>query len=202
MPGTSSIRKAIAGRFGDELRFFRGWLDRPGAVGAILPTSSIAARRMASVADPRSDLPVLELGPGTGVITRALLERGVPPARLYSVEYSADFVEHLRRAFPGVKVVHGSAFDLDAALGELKGQKFDCVISAVPLLNVPSRQRVDYLEDLLERIPAGRPVVQITYGALSPVPPRRGSYTLERFDFVMRNIPPAHLWIYRRGRPG
>jgi phosphatidylethanolamine/phosphatidyl-N-methylethanolamine N-methyltransferase len=56
------------------------------------------------------------------------------------------------------------------------------------------------MEGLLDRIPAGRPVVQLTYGPKSPVPPGLGNYTVERFHFIIRNIPPTQLWIYRRGK--
>ena len=192
------LKKALGERFGDEIRFFKGWIDKPRAVGSIIPTSSVTARKMASVVNPDSGLPVLELGPGTGVITRAILARGVKPENLWSVEYSADFVEHLKEIFPAVNIVQGDAFNLDAALPE-KGMVFDSVISGVPLLNFPVEQRVRYIENILDRIPAGRPIVQLTYGPLSPVPPRRGNYSVEHFDFIVRNLPPTQLWIYRRG---
>jgi len=192
------MRKTIAKRFDDELRFFKGWIDKPKAVGSIIPTSSVAARRMASVVDTTSQLPVLELGPGTGVITKAILERGIAPELLYSIEYSHDFAEHVRRLFPRVNVIQGDAFNLDETLGDKKDLRFDSVISAVPLLNFPVAQRIAYVSDLLDRIPPGRPIVQLTYGPLSPVPPRRGNYSVEHFDFVVRNLPPTQLWIYRR----
>lgn len=198
MAGVTEFRRALARKFDDEIRFFKGWIDKPRAVGSIVPTGSITARRMASVVDPASGLPVLEVGPGTGVITRAIIERGVRPDNLVAVEYSADFVRHLRLAFPGVDVIQGDAFDLDRALGVRAGQRFDCVVSGVPLLNFPIARRIAYVESLLDRIPHGRPVVQLTYGPKSPVPPGRGDYKVEHFDFVIRNIPPTQLWIYRR----
>lgn len=194
------VRKAIADRFGDELRFFRGWIDHPKAVGSIIPTSSVTARRMASVVDTTSGLPVLEVGPGTGVITRAILARGVKPEDLYAVEYSPEFVKHLRRSYPGVNVIEGDAFDLDATLGASAPPLFDSVVSGVPLLNFPVEARLSYLDGLLRRIPAGRPVVQLTYGPKSPIPSGRGDYTVEHFDFVIRNIPPTQLWVYRRAK--
>lgn len=196
----SGLRKTIAAKFDDEVRFFKGWMHRPRDVGSILPTSAVTARRMASVINPRSGLPVLEIGPGTGVITRAILARGVAPGRLCAVEYSPEFVRHLRRQFPGVDVIGGDAFDLDETLGSRRSQTFDCVVSGIPLLNFPVEKRVAYVEDLLRRIPEGRPVVQLTYGAKSPVPPGLGSYTVEHFHFVIRNIPPTQLWIYRRAK--
>jgi len=194
----TSLRKALAVKFDDELKFFKGWIDKPKTVGSIVPTSSIAARRMASVVNPDSGLPVLELGPGTGVITRAILALGVKPENLYSVEYSDDFVRHLTAQFPGVNIIKGDAFDLEATLGDRRGMVFDSVVSGVPLLNFPVAQRIRYIEDLLGRIPAGRPIMQLTYGPLSPVPPGRGDYKVEHYDFVLRNIPPTQLWVYRR----
>jgi len=193
-----NLRQALARRFDEELRFFKGWIDKPRAVGSIVPTSTITARRMASVVDVGSGLPVLELGPGTGVITRAILDAGLPAARLWSIEYSEDFVEHLREEFPRSNIIQGDAFDLDGTLGDNHDLTFDSVISGVPLLNFPVERRVAYVEDLLDRIPPGRPIVQLTYGPLSPVPPGRGSYSVEHFDFILRNLPPTQLWLYRR----
>lgn len=193
----SGLRK-FAAKFDDELKFFRGWIDKPRAVGSIVPTSSVTARRMASIIDTKSGLPVLEVGPGTGVVTKAILRHGVKPCDLYAVEYSHDFVTHLRRNYPGVNVIEGDGFNLDAALGDLRGKQFDCVVSGVPLLNFPVARRVSYLDSLLQRIPYGRPVVQITYGPKSPIPPGFGDYTVEHFHFILRNIPPTQLWLYRR----
>lgn len=193
-----NLRKSLARRFDEELRFFKGWMSKPKAVGSIVPTSSVTSRKMASVINTSSGLPVLELGPGTGVITKAILEAGVKPQDLWSIEYSEDFLKHLRRDYPGVNFIHGDAFDLDKTLGDKRDMKFDSIISGVPLLNFPVSQRVAYVENLLDRIPAGRPIVQLTYGPLSPVPAGKGNYVVEHFDFIIRNIPPTQLWIYRR----
>jgi phosphatidylethanolamine/phosphatidyl-N-methylethanolamine N-methyltransferase len=192
------LSKRIVGRFDEEVRFFKGWIDHPKAVGAVLPTGNVTARRMASVIDPRSGRPVLELGPGTGVITRAILARGIRPENLYSVEYSHDFVSRLRKEIPQLNVLQGDAFDLDTALGDARDTVFDSVISAVPLLNFPVSRRVALIEDLLTRIPVGRPVMQMSYGPVSPVPVGRGDYSVKHHDFVLRNLPPVRLWIYSR----
>lgn len=193
-----NLRRSLARRFDEELRFFKGWIDKPRAVGSIIPTSSVTARKMATVVNPDSGLPVLELGPGTGVITKAILETGLAPSNLWCIEYSQDFVEHLRRDYPGVNIVQGDAFNLDETLGDKRDMTFDSIVSGVPLLNFPVPQRVAYVEDLLDRIPVGRPIVQLTYGPKSPVPPGMGNYTVEHFDFIIRNLPPTQLWIYRR----
>ena len=193
----SGLRK-FAAKFDDELTFFKGWIDKPRAVGSIIPTSSVTARRMASVIDTKSGLPILEVGPGTGVITKAILRRGVKPAELYTVEYSHDFVTHLRSNYPEINVIEGDGFNLDDTLGDMRDAIFDCVVSGVPLLNFPVARRAAYLESLLKRIPHGRPVVQLTYGPKSPIPPGLGDYTVEHFHFIIRNIPPTQLWLYRR----
>lgn len=192
------LKQHLEKKFDEEIRFFKGWKQNMKAVGAIIPTSGITARRMASVVNPHSGLPVLELGPGTGVITKAILDKGVKPGDLVSVEFSTDFYNHLLGRFPGVNFINGDAFDLDATLGEKKDQLFDCVISAVPLLNFPMYRRVALIEDLLKRVAPGRPVIQISYGPLSPVVALPDRYQISHYDFVVRNIPPAQLWTYRK----
>jgi phosphatidylethanolamine/phosphatidyl-N-methylethanolamine N-methyltransferase len=192
------LKERLGRKFDEEIRFFKGWKSNMKAVGAIIPTSGVTARRMASVINPHSGLPVLELGAGTGVITKAILEKGVKPENLVSIEFSTDFFQHLVRTFPGVDFINGDAFDLDNTLGARNGQQFDSVISAVPLLNFPMQRRVALIEDLLSRVPAGRPVIQISYGPLSPVVAMPDRYQISHFDFVVRNIPPAQLWVYRK----
>ncbi|MEM9104635.1 MAG: methyltransferase domain-containing protein [Pseudomonadota bacterium] len=188
----------IAARVQDKLQFLKGLVNQPKHVGAILPTSAFMAKRMASVANPASGLPVLELGPGTGVVTRALLRRGIAPDRLVAVEYSAEFCAHLRQDMPDVRVIKGCAFNLKETLGQLSSQHFDCVISGIPLLNFSLAERVALLDDVLNRVPVGRPFLQFSYGPGAPIPPGYGHYRIERFGWELRNLPPAQMWIYRR----
>ena len=91
------LKERLGRKFDEEIRFFKGWIDGPKSVGAILPTSAVTARRMASVINPASGLPVLELGPGTGIITKAIIDRGVAAENIVSIEYSTDFYQHLKR---------------------------------------------------------------------------------------------------------
>jgi phosphatidylethanolamine/phosphatidyl-N-methylethanolamine N-methyltransferase len=193
------LKERLGKKFDEEIRFFKGMMQGPRTVGSIVPTSSITARKMASVVNIQSSLPVLELGPGTGAITKAILARGLSPEKLVAIEYSTDFFNHLVRRYPAVNFINGDAFDLDKTLGALSGQTFDSVVSGIPLLNFPMQARIALLESLLDRLPRGRPVVQISYGAVSPIIARPERYHIKHFDFVVRNIPPAQLWIYRRG---
>ncbi|MEX2276767.1 MAG: SDR family oxidoreductase, partial [Cucumibacter sp.] len=108
----------------DQLRFLASLVRRPRMTGAIAPSGPALAKRMASHVDPNDTLPVIELGPGTGVVTKALIERGVKPSRIISIEYSPDFCRLLRQRFPGVTVIEG---DFSRAEPALPGP-FDVVI--------------------------------------------------------------------------
>lgn len=193
-----SLKKRFEIKFEEEIRFFKGMVSQPKKVGAIVPTSSVTARRMASIINIHSGLPVLELGPGTGVITKAILAQGIKPQNLTAIEYSTDFYQQLLRSYPGVNFINGDAFDIEKTLGDQKDQIFDCVISAVPMLNFPMAARISMLERLLDRVPPGRPVIQISYGPVSPIVAQPSRYHIKHFDFVVRNIPPAQLWTYTR----
>ncbi len=182
-------------KFSEELRFLNALKSQPKSVGAVWPTGPVMARSMASIVNPNAELPVLELGPGTGVITKAILERGLPPSKLHAVEYSPQFARELRLRFPQIHVHQGDAFDLAASVGE---SQFDCAISALPLLNFPTDLRVKFINDVLARLPPSRPLIQFSYGPVAPVPGKPGNFSVERHDFVLRNIPPARIWIYRR----
>lgn len=194
---TMGLRQRIEQKFDEEIRFFRGWQRDKKGVGALLPTSSVTARRMASVIDPASGLPVLELGAGTGVITKAILERGVKPGDLISIEYAPHFCDLLRERFADVDVRNGDVFELDTVLADRRDHVFDSIISAVPMLSFPLERRVALMKNLLSRVPRGRPVVQITHGPMSPLPALPEAYTIAHYDFVVRNLPPAQLWLYR-----
>lgn len=191
------LREHFERKFDDEIRFFKGWQQDKKGVGALLPTSSVTARRMASVIDTSSGLPVLELGAGTGVITKAILDHGVKPRDLVSIEYAPHFCDLLRKRFTDVDIRNGDVFELDTVLADRRDQTFDSVVSAVPMLSFPLERRIALMRDLLSRIPRGRPVVQITHGPMSPLPAMPNLYTITHFDFIVRNLPPAQLWLYR-----
>ena len=182
----------------DGFHFLKAWLRQPKSVGSVWPTGAPMARKMASVINVGSGLPVLEIGPGTGTITKAILETGLAPERFWTIEYSKAFADKLRAKFPAINVVQGDAFDLNTTLGDQKNTVFDCAISALPLLNFPLPARIAFVDDVLDRLPKGRPLIQFSYGAKSPVPPGLGNYSIKRFGMVLRNVPPAQLWIYSR----
>ncbi len=191
-------RSRLAERVREDVAFLRGWARKPGAVGAIRPTGRIAAKHMASILPVESGLPVLELGPGTGVITRAILDRGVPAEKIVAVEHSGEFCQLLQNKFPGVNVVQGDAFDLEVSLAGTGGQVFCGVIGAIPLLNVTMEKRLQIIDQALSRVMDGGPFVQISYGPKPPAPACPSKFTVEKSDRIFRNVPPAGIWVYRR----
>ena len=181
----------------DRLRFLAGLVARPRHTGAIAPSSAALARAMAAEVDPNADLPVLELGPGTGVVTEALVARGIAPGRITSVEYDPDFAALVRARCPGVRVIRGDAFDLDRTLGDRAGDKLSAIVSSLPLVNFPAAMGNALLQDAFDRLAPGAPFVQFSYRLKPPVAPPPG-VTLRRAAVIWLNIPPARVWVYRR----
>jgi phosphatidylethanolamine/phosphatidyl-N-methylethanolamine N-methyltransferase len=181
----------------DNLRFLKALITRPKNVGAIVPSGPALARAIAQVIDLARSGPVLELGPGTGVITQAMLERGIAPERLTLVEYDGEMAAHLNHRFPRVNVVQGDAFDLERTLGNRHGEQFSAIVSGLPLLNFPLALRQSYMQGLIARLEPGAPVIQFSYGTQAPVAAPPGC-AVSRAALVWANIPPARVWVYRK----
>jgi phosphatidylethanolamine/phosphatidyl-N-methylethanolamine N-methyltransferase len=195
----------IEKRIADEARFFRSWLDNPAIAGAVSPSGRFLARMMARYVDPIKGGPIVELGPGTGAITEALLERGIAPGRLFLVEFDPGFCKLLKRRFPGVHVIKGDAYSLTETLGNRLRRTPAAIVSSLPLLLKPEIQRIALLADAFQCMtPDGR-FIQFTYGPLSPIPRDQASalaFEVEASPPVWLNLPPARVWIYRRQREG
>ena len=179
----------------DNLRFLRALIARPRSIGAIAPSSPALAEAIARQIDPQIG-PVLEVGPGTGVITEAILARGVTPERLTLLEYDEDMAQHLAARYRRARVIQGDAFDLDRALG-MNHVTFGAIVSGVPLLNHSIPRRQAFMQGLLKRLMPGAPLIQFSYGANAPVPPLPGT-SVARTATVFANIPPAKVWVYRK----
>lgn len=184
----------------DEARFLRSWFERPLVTGAVTPSGKMLARTMAAYADPRVSGPVIELGPGTGPVTEALIRRGIAPERLVLIEFNPRFCELLRRRFPGVTVVRGDAYRIRDTLGNLLKEPCAATISSLPLFTKPMEQRLELLQGAHDLMHADAPFVQFTYAPAPPIPERCevGRYTVSRSAKVWLNLPPARVWVYRR----
>lgn len=185
-------------RLGDDARFLKSWIDAPLRTGSVTPSSPFLARRMASFVDPAQPGPVIEIGPGTGPVTEALIERGIDESRLILVEYSPEFCTLLRERFPRATVVEGDAYALSTTLAGHLHEKAIAIVSSLPLFTRPPPVRSALVKDAFTLVVGGAPFIQFTYSVISPVP-RKGS-GLKAFvsDWVLRNIPPARVWVYRQ----
>jgi len=185
-------------RLDDEVRFIRSWLERPLTIGAVTPSGKVLARVMASYVNPDSDGPVVELGPGTGPVTEALVQAGVAPSRLVLVEFNPSFCRILKSRYPDATLVQGDAYSLRRLLETLLIQPAAAVVSGLPLVTKPIRQRLRLIRDAFDLMVPNAPFVQFTYSVASPLPKRLGGFSVEASERIWLNIPPARVWVYRR----
>ena len=143
-------------RLDDEVRFIRSWIERPLTMGAVTPSGKVLARAMARYVDPHSDGPVVELGPGTGPVTAALVEAGVSPSRLVLVEFNPTFCRLLRARYPDATLVQGDAYSLRRLLETLLLQPAAAVVSGLPLVTKPIRMRLRLIRDAFDLMVPGR----------------------------------------------
>src|SRR5215510_12861521 len=102
---TLSLAKKTLRPIDDEVQFIRSWLEKPLSTGAVMPCGKLLARTLAGQADTETVGPIIELGPGTGPVTEALVEHGVDPARLILLEFNPRFCALLRARFPTATVL-------------------------------------------------------------------------------------------------
>jgi phosphatidylethanolamine/phosphatidyl-N-methylethanolamine N-methyltransferase len=190
------LKKGI--RLDDEVRFIRSWIERPLSIGAVTPSGKLLARTMARYVDPNSSGPVVELGPGTGPVTEALVESGVEPSRLVLVEFNPSFCRILRSRYPEATLVQGDAYGMRRLLETLLLQPAAAVVSGLPLITKPIKMRMRLLRDAFDLMLPGAPFVQFTYSVASPLPKRLGGFTVEASERIWMNLPPARVWVYRR----
>ena len=183
-------------RLQDEARFLRSWLERPLVMGAVTPSGKILARTMASFVDPRIPGPVVELGPGTGPVTDALIRRGVAQDRLVLVEYSPEFCQLLKRRFPKATIIQGDAYDLAETLSGILSEPAAATVSSLPLFTKPMDQRLALLETAQALMHPQAPFIQFTYAVVPPIPARSQAYRTRASNRIWRNLPPARVWVY------
>jgi phosphatidylethanolamine/phosphatidyl-N-methylethanolamine N-methyltransferase len=201
MPLQSSARalKKKPLRLDDEVRFLRSWIEKPLHVGAVMPSGRFLARTMAQYVDPSSSGPVVELGPGTGAITSALIEHGVDQKRLVLVEYNPGFCALLRDRYPQAKVVQGDAYALrDTLWSVLGGGRATAVVSGLPLVTKPMLTRLKLVRDAFALLKPGAPFIQFTYSVVPPIPKSLPGVSTEASERIWMNLPPARVWVYRR----
>lgn len=182
--------------------FLRRWLAHPLRMGAIAPSAPSLARAMARAAhmDDDAGRPMIELGPGTGSVTRALLEAGVPEERLVLVERDQHFHAWLQGHFPKATVLHSDARELDDILPRGQAGTVSTIVSSLPLNSLPKCERDEIVRAAFRVLSDDGCLVQYSYGVPSPLPCEALGLTGERMAFAAANLPPATVWKFMRAR--
>lgn len=185
----------------DTMHLLRAWLRDPRSVGALAPSGPALARLMTAHVD-HAHGPVIELGPGTGVFTRALLERGLPGHRLVLVETDPVLASTLAQRYPHARVLRMDAARLGRSSSLFGDERASAVISGLPLLSIPADKVEAIIEGVFERqLQDGGALYQFTYGLRCPVPRalrQRLGLEAERIGGAWLNLPPAWVWRIRR----
>lgn len=172
--------------------FLRRWFANPLQMGSIIPSSPALCRRIARHADWSEDSDVVELGAGTGAVSRALLAAGLPPRRLHVVEIVPSMADHLRDTLPGARVIEGDAMDLPRLV---RPGRVGTIICGIPMVLLPlAAQR--RLVAAMEAVAPGRGFLHFSYCLTSPLPHRRLGLAAERLAWTPLNFPPASVWRY------
>ena len=197
MTGVQTCALPISLRLDDEVQFIRSWIVKPLSTGAVMPSSRALARTMASYVDTKASGPVIELGPGTGPVTEALVEHGVDPARLILVEFNPVFCRMLRTRYPAATVVQGDAYRLRRLLETIVREPAAAVVSGLPLVTKPLRTRLRLIADAMTLLAPSAPFVQFTYAMVPPIPKALSGIKAEASELIWMNLPPARVWVYR-----
>ena len=180
----------------DAALFFRRWLSNPLQMGSIIPSSPKLGALIAKQIDKRSGSLILELGAGTGAITKSLISAGISPGRIVVVEIVPEMADHLRAKFSQTSVLQADAFNLPIQSLKDTGTEIGTVICGIPLVLLNEAKQRQFIQQV-EAVAPGRGFLLYTYCVTSPLPHRTLGLDAQRLDWTPLNFPPASVWHYR-----
>jgi phosphatidylethanolamine/phosphatidyl-N-methylethanolamine N-methyltransferase len=181
--------------------FWQQTLKNPLQICSLFPSSPFVGRAMTTVLGERTQSHIIELGAGTGAVTRQLIRNGVKSEKLTLIEIDAQLGGHLRRRFPDTDVVIGSAQDLAKLWRERNGTSVGAIVSTLPMRLFSKKLIYLVMKNSLQVLDDDGVFVQFTYRQNSPVPSRVvNALQLKawRYTRVWLNLPPAAIWVYQR----
>ena len=176
--------------------FMRRALKSPRQMAALGPSTAAVSMSVAEQVDLTRNGIVLELGGGTGSITQALLEVGVPADRLVVVERYPEMCELLRERFPGLQVIQGDVLELKKLADEAGLGEVGTVVSSVPVVWLSLKEQSLLVDQVFSLMEAGGRLVQLTYSPLSPLPKKKLGLEGKLVARQMLSAPPAAVWTY------
>jgi phosphatidylethanolamine/phosphatidyl-N-methylethanolamine N-methyltransferase len=194
------MAKKLIAALTDSSLFLREWLADPQRTGSVTPSSPKLAAAMARwlPSDPESY--VLELGPGTGAVTQALLERGLREDRLVAIENNPKLARLLRRRFPRAHIITGDAWHLDVLLRQHDEpiESVGAVISSLPLLNFPAAEADALAEKIRAILDCGGKWVQYSYHLGNGHHKSAAHFQRLASKIIWLNLPPARVNVYQK----
>jgi phosphatidylethanolamine/phosphatidyl-N-methylethanolamine N-methyltransferase len=184
------------------LLHFRRFLAHPVRLSSVLPVSRAVARMVAARVDLADGDYVVELGSGTGAVTRALLEAGVPAGKLIAVEIDSEMADYLGEVLPDIAMIRGSAADIVTLLpAEARGH-IGAVICGVPVSMLGADEQKAMIEAILALDPRDGRFLAYSYRLGAPLHAGRLGLTAERLGFTLRNALPVSVWAFRAANAG
>jgi len=203
-PGSASSGFTLAA-VRDHWQFFAGFLRRPWTVGAVAPSSHRLARAIVRRLPLRRAGTVVELGAGTGAITRQILARVGPHTAFIPLELDAHHVALLRQRHPGLQIQRASAEHLGAVLARCGRPKADCIVSGLPWGNMSRQAQQRIMREILATLRPGGRFCGFGYVHASWYPSSRAFREMLERNFprvaispiIWRNLPPAFIYTCR-----
>jgi phosphatidylethanolamine/phosphatidyl-N-methylethanolamine N-methyltransferase len=194
------VARQLLTNISEATLFIQECLQRPQQIGAILPSSKNLSEAMADWLPADPDEYVIELGPGTGSVTHAMIERGLRHDRLIAIEKSPKLAGMLRERFPRIRVITGDAGQLDKLVKKhlRRGKAVGAVISSLPLRIFTAETAAGIARKIHTVLRPEGKWVQYSYDLFKQRHRGDGRFDLLDTDVVWWNLPPARLSVYQK----
>jgi phosphatidylethanolamine/phosphatidyl-N-methylethanolamine N-methyltransferase len=187
-----------AGRLPAPLIFLKRWAANPRAVGSIAPSGIGLRRLFQKHTHCGPDEVLVEFGGGTGAITRAFLDMGVAPERLYTFEIDDELAAYLRETLPGVHVVHGDCREAFGRIPVEDRARIGALVVTLPMLVLPMDVQKGVIDVIFRLLPPGGRFLMFTYSLFAPLDAMALGVRGTRLGWTPFNIPPATVWAYSK----